>query len=101
MIRKILTILTITLVHFGAILGLTYLGLHVVGGGVTEAGTLTLGSKALVWTSRILYFPIVTLSLFPRDMFPGPLVFVPILLNSFVWGIFLYASAVVIDRFRD
>ena len=96
MIRKLLIVLGIALGHFGIILALTFAGLS-----AAQAGGTTLVSQILVWTSRVLYFPIITLALFPREMFPGSLVYVPILLNSLLWGIFLYLAYEVVDRIRD
>ena len=100
MIRKVLIISAIALLHFGIIVVLTYLGLYVVDGSLKESGAMNLASETLVWASRILYFPVITLSLFPRNMFPGALVYVPILLNSFIWGILLYTAAAVFNRIR-
>ncbi len=100
MIRKIWIVLALTLVHFGIVVALTYTGLHVVDATFAETGAPTLASKTVVWASKILYFPIVTLSFFPREMFPGSLVFVPILFNSFVWGACLYLAAIAVDRLR-
>ena len=101
MIRKLFMVPAVALVHFGLILALTYLGPWVVDKSVAAPGTMTsLFKTAVVWASRVLYFPVITLSLFPREMFPGGLVYVPILLNSFVWAIFICLAAAAINRFR-
>ncbi len=52
------------------------------GSGIT--GLLTLLTK-------ILYFPILGLALYPRHWFPGHWIYVPIALNSMVWGVGLAA----------
>jgi hypothetical protein len=55
-------------------------------------------TMALVWTARVLYFPMVTLSLFPREWFPGGLVNIPIFLNSLIWGGMIGLVAVVVCK---
>lgn len=54
-----------------------------------EAGwaTVALG-KSLIVVTRILYFPIITLSLYSRHWFPGDWIYVPICFNSLLWGSF-------------
>lgn len=47
--------------------------------------TVVLG-KALITLTRVLYFPIITLSLYSRQWFPGNWIYVPICANSLIWG---------------
>jgi len=47
--------------------------------------TVALG-KTLIALTRILYFPIITLSLYSRQWFPGNWIYVPICANSLLWG---------------
>jgi hypothetical protein len=53
----------------------------------TDTGwiTVVLG-KTLIALTRILYFPIITLSLYSRQWFPGNWIYVPICANSLIWG---------------
>ena len=44
---------------------------------------------ALHLLTRVLYFPVVGLALYPRHWFPGPWIAIPILVNSLFWGMFL------------
>ena len=44
----------------------------------------------LVWFTRVLYFPIISLSLYSRQWFPGNWIFIPMVANSLLWGIVLY-----------
>jgi hypothetical protein len=90
MIKIILKILLISLVHFGVVIAITWMGLLVIEGGSLESGVKSFLTLIFVWVSRILYFPIVTLSLFPRNLFPGEMIYIPIVLNSFFWGICMY-----------
>ena len=46
--------------------------------------------KILVVVTRILYFPIITLSLYSRQWFPGNWIYIPIVANSLVWGSVIY-----------
>jgi hypothetical protein len=80
----------ISLVHFGVVIAITWLGLMVIEGGSLDSGVKAFLTLSFVWVSRILYFPVVTLSLFPRNLFPGEMIYIPIILNSFIWGICMY-----------
>ena len=82
--------------HFLASLGIVPLTLKVgglMGGGWGNSwlyGLLTLATK-------VLYFPILALALYPRHWFPGELITIPIAVNSLLWGIAL-ALVVFIRR---
>jgi hypothetical protein len=90
MLNKFLKILLISLMHFAMVLAITRMGLWMIEGGSLETGANSFLSSIFVWGSRILYFPVVTLSLFPRNLFPGGMVYIPIFLNSLIWGICIY-----------
>jgi len=42
--------------------------------------------KALVVTTRILHFPIISQSLYSRHWFPGGWINIPIFFNSLIWA---------------
>lgn len=44
----------------------------------------------LVWLTRCLYFPIISLSLYSRQWFPGNWIYIPMVANSLIWGIVIY-----------
>lgn len=44
----------------------------------------------LVWVTKILSFPIITLSLYPRQWYPGNLIVIPFLVNSLLWAAVIY-----------
>jgi hypothetical protein len=90
MINKILKIFVISLMHFAVVLAITRLGLGIIVRGSIETGFNSFLALVFVWISRILYFPVITLSLFPRNLFPGGMVYVPIALNSIIWGVCIY-----------
>jgi hypothetical protein len=37
--------------------------------------------------TRILYYPILSLALYPRHWFPGPWITIPIIVNSLLWAV--------------
>jgi hypothetical protein len=47
---------------------------------------------ALGILSKALYFPVVTLVLYPRGLFPGNWILVPIAANSLLWGLAVWAA---------
>ena len=48
--------------------------------------------RVLIAITRFLYFPIITLSLYSRQWFPGNWIYIPMGVNSLLWGV---AAAVV------
>ena len=42
--------------------------------------------RILVWATRVLHFPIISMSLYSRQWFPGNWIYVPMLANSFLWA---------------
>jgi hypothetical protein len=62
--------------------------------------TVTLAVQLLIWTTRVLYFPIISLSMYSREWFPGDLIYIPIIINSLLWGILVYGVLTVIKKIR-
>ena len=54
----------------------------------------------LIWTTRILYFPIISLSWYSRNWFPGDWIYIPIGINSLLWGILAYAVVLAVKKIR-
>jgi hypothetical protein len=85
--KWLLAALCIAMVHFllcKAVIALTLQ--DPFGHSIREAAP-GLGTHILVNVTRILYFPIITLSLYSRNWFPGDMIYIPILANSLFWGI--------------
>ncbi len=61
-----------------------------------EAG-IDLAVTVLAFITKVLYFPVLGLALYPRHWFPGHWIYLPIAGNSLVWGLAL-ATAIVIGR---
>jgi len=57
--------------------------------------------KVLHSLTRILYFPVIGLALYPRNWFPGPWISLPIMFNSLLWGIALAIIVIGLCRIRD
>lgn len=82
--RFVLTALLWTAVHFLASVLIVPATLKASAAGSGFTGLLT-------ETTRVLYFPILGLALYPRHWFPGRLIYFPIAANSLVWGLGLAA----------
>ena len=88
--RKVLTLLVIAGAHFASsrlILSVTMALTARAAGrpdGPDTAVTL------LVRMTKLLYFPLVTLALYPREWFPGNWLLVPMALNSTIWALGIY-----------
>ncbi len=87
-----------TAVHFLASVLIVPATLKVGAAGSGFAGLLT-------ETTRVLYFPIMGLALYPRHWFPGRWIYIPIGVNSLLWGLGLAALTlaflVLRRRFRQ
>lgn len=66
---------------------------------VGEAGWGLTGMLTLL--TKILYFPVMGLALYPRHWFPGSWIYIPIALNSLVWGSFMVLIFMIIRRLRN
>ena len=97
--RKLLLILLISGVHL-FLCKLISVWVLAQSSAAAFEGAPSFATTALVWTARILYFPIVTLAVFPREYFPGLLVNVPIVLNSLIWGGILGMMVLVVFKRR-
>ena len=101
MIRKTSIVVGIAAVHFIAakiIIALTMQMGMFAAGCSRAAGYL---GDTLVWVTRVLFFPIITLSLYSRKWFPGNWIYVPVVINSLLWGIAIYGLVCLLKRFRS
>jgi hypothetical protein len=51
--------------------------------------------RILVAATTVLHYPIISLSLYSRQWFPGKWIYVPIAINSALWGIAIYIGTAV------
>ena len=59
---------------------------------------MNVGFRVLVAVIRILHFPIISLSWYSRQWFPGSWIYVPMLINSFIWAAGIYALMLLIRK---
>ena len=72
--KKIIVIFLIALVHLGVsktVVAITLAGTS----GNAFNGEMSMWVKMLIWITKVLYFPIITLSLYSRQWFPGKLIY--------------------------
>ena len=84
--------------HFAASLLIVPLTLK-VGESLPQNPSDSLLYGLLTGATKVLYFPILSLALYPRHWFPGQMITIPIAVNSVLWGIML-ALAIRIGRRR-
>jgi hypothetical protein len=83
---------------------LVWAGVHMLACILIVPATLKTGAlgsgiaPALTWLTKVLYFPILGLALYPRHLFPGNWIYVPIAVNSLLWGLSLAAVLLIARR---
>jgi hypothetical protein len=87
--KKILVIFIIALVHLGVSRTVVAIALAGTSGNAFD-GEMSMWVKMLIWTTKVLYFPIISLSLYSRQWFPGKLIYIPIFTNSLLWAAVIY-----------
>ena len=100
MLKKTAIIGLIAIIHFALCVGIV-------------PGTLTLGAgyddgsqapsaffRLLVVATTVLHYPVISLALYSRHWFPGKWIYVPIGMNSLLWGIALYLGGAVYYKLR-
>jgi hypothetical protein len=100
MFRRLIWILLIAGTHFGfgrVVIPLATNRLMAITDSHQTVGWVV---QLLIWTTRVLYFPIISLSLYSRKWFPGDWIYIPIIINSLLWGILVYGVLLGIKKFR-
>jgi Mn2+/Fe2+ NRAMP family transporter len=87
--KKILVIFIIALVHLGVSRTVVAIALAGTSGNAFN-GEMSMWVKMLIWITKVLYFPIISLSLYSRQWFPGKLIYIPIFTNSLLWAAVIY-----------
>ena len=85
MIKKFAILISVALVHF-ALSALVVPGAMALANGSFGQPLPPLGFRMLVVATRILYFPVISLSLYSRQWFPGNWIYLPIGANSLLWA---------------
>lgn len=83
-LRPLCSGLILSAAHFTASMLIVPLTLKVGGAWPQAADAFVYHGLALA--TRMLYFPVLALALYPRHWFPGHLITIPIAVNSLLWG---------------
>ena len=89
----------LAVVHFAASLAIVPLTLK-IGATLPEGPANSLFYNVLAGVTKVLYFPIISLALYPRHWFPGDMITIPIAFNSLLWGMGLMAAIWLLRRIR-
>ena len=98
--KKLAIFLLIALSHFALSVVIIPVTLSVAGALNAAQSMPTLGLQTLVAATRILHFPIISLSWYSRQWFPGDWIRIPILINSFLWAGGIYFLVIVVRKIR-
>ena len=88
--KKFVIIVLIAAIHFGVSVMIIPMTMSVATAGSTEQLESPLAVRTLVAVTRILHFPIISLSWYSRQWFPGDLIYITISINSFLWAAVIY-----------
>ena len=96
--KKFAIIILIALVHFGCSVLIVPMTMSVATAIDTTQPEPKVHIQILVAATRILHFPIISGSLYSRHWFPGDWIYVPIVLNSFIWAFGIYFLVVIYKK---
>jgi hypothetical protein len=85
--------------HFAASLLIVPLTLK-VGEALPDGAADSFLFGLLTQTTKLLYFPILSLALYPRHWFPGQMITIAIAVNSLLWGAALVLVIWFVRRVR-
>jgi hypothetical protein len=101
MIKKFGIITLLALAHFGLSILVVATAMSVATAGETVKPEPSPVFRILVTATRILHFPIISLSLYSRQWFPGKLIYVPIFINSFFWSIGICSLFMLVKKIKE
>ena len=84
--KKSVIFLSIALIHFGLSVLIIPMTMSVAGALNAAQSMPTIFMQTLIAATRILHFPIISLSWYSRQWFPGDWIRIPILINSLLWA---------------
>jgi len=84
--KKSVIFLSIALTHFGLSVLIMPLTMSVAGALNAAQSMPTIFMQTLVAATRILHYPVISLSWYSRRWFPGDWIRIPILINSLLWA---------------
>ena len=95
--KKYFIILGIAAIHFVVTKMVALITLSVFTANVNET-QISLMGHLLMWISRVLYFPVMTMAWYPRRFFPGDFIVIPMFINSLIWALSIYVLFVFLNR---
>ena len=86
MMKKIWIVIALTVAHLAVSKTVVAVAMR-IDIFAADAGwaTVALG-RSMIAATRVLYFPVITLSLYSRQWFPGNWIYVPMIANSLLWA---------------
>jgi hypothetical protein len=84
-VKKLLTIGAVAAAHFALAHLVSAVVLSVTPEAVL-ADSPPMAAALLVAAAKLLHFPVISHVLYPRQLFPGNWIILPMVLNSLVWG---------------
>ena len=100
MLKKTAIIGLIAIIHFALCVGIVPATMTLVAGYDGGAQAPSAFFRLLVVATTVLHYPIVSLALYSRHWFPGKWIYIPIGINSLLWGIALYLCGAVYLKLR-
>ena len=88
-------------VHFGLSVLIVAVSMSVVTAMNQLQPEPSLSFRILVETTRILHFPIISMSLYSRQWFPGNWIYLPMLANSFLWAAAVHLLHMLGKKIRE
>ena len=101
MTKKFAIIVLMALVHFGLSILVVAISMSVATAINPVQPEPSPVLRILVAATRVLHFPIISLSLYSRHWFPGNLIYVPILMNSFLWAAGIYLLILLVKKLKE
>ncbi|MBW2410479.1 MAG: hypothetical protein JRF72_11825 [Deltaproteobacteria bacterium] len=100
MLKKTAIIGLIAIIHFALCVGIVPGTMTLVAGYDNDSPAPSAFFRLLVVATTVLHYPIISLALYSRHWFPGNWIYVPIGMNSLLWGIALYFGGAVYLKLR-
>ena len=100
LMKKFVTIVLIACIHFGLSVLIVAASMSFLTAADSVPAAPTFEVRILVGATRILHFPIVSLAWYSRQWFPGNWIYVPIIVNSFIWAVGIYVLYLLGKKIR-
>jgi len=99
--KNIILIVIISAAHFTVSKLTSSMTLLLMDSGIRDAVAIGFLIKLLIITTKVLYFPLLTISLYSRQWFPGYWINIVIIANSLFWAVSIFFSITLFRKFRN